>query len=206
MFNPFNLINPSRKKDFNPDKKILDYVKSNLKKGFSQDSIKLALINGGRSSESVDLYLDFIRTQKRKRTIYVLLCLFVLVISSICLYYFFFNQKFEDLIDDGNILCTEERYGDKTIIFVLGGGDWRIIEVLLKENRLKNLEYLKENGVYGKLKSVKPIYSSVNTASLFTGKTPDKHGLDSHFKFLEGNTTAQLYRDIFFPWPPRLKT
>ena len=90
----------------------------------------------------------------------------------------------------------DSRPEERLTVFVLDGADWRIINSLLEQGRLKNFEWLIANGASGYSTSVMPIYTPVNMASLFSGKSPDKHGIRSHF-FADGsNTKNQLYRNM----------
>lgn len=84
----------------------------------------------------------------------------------------------------------------RVVVFVLDAGDWRIIDKMLADGKLKNLDYLIKNGVSGKLESVEPLFTPPNMASLFTGKLPSKHGILSHFDYSEEDTKNQLYRNM----------
>lgn len=84
----------------------------------------------------------------------------------------------------------------RVVVFVLDAGDWRIVNPLLKEGKLKNIAYLINNGVSGESQSVYPLYTSPNMASLFSGKPPSKHGIKSHFEVDDGKTINALFKNM----------
>ena len=91
---------------------------------------------------------------------------------------------------------ANQNSNERVVVFVLDAGDWRIINKMVSEGRLKNLNYLIENGVSGKLQSVYPLFTPPNMASMFTGKLPSKHGIKSHFDYSREDTKNQLYRNM----------
>lgn len=64
-----------------------------------------------------------------------------------------------------------------TLVIGLDGGEWDVIEPMIEKGRLPNLEYLKEAGVSGSLKSTTPPVSPPAWNSIQTGTNPGKHGI-----------------------------
>ena len=67
---------------------------------------------------------------------------------------------------------ANQNSNERVVVFVLDAGDWRIINKMVSEGRLKNLNYLIENGVSGKLQSVYPLYTPPNMASMLQENCP----------------------------------
>lgn len=65
----------------------------------------------------------------------------------------------------------------KVVFLGVDGADWQVIEPLMKEGKLKNLQSLMEKGRWGVLESMEPIRSPMVWNTIFTGQTPDKHGI-----------------------------
>src|SRR5438045_2810174 len=69
-------------------------------------------------------------------------------------------------------------------VMVLGwdGATWDVLEPLVQEGLLPNLSRLREQGAWGRLRSVFPPLSPVAWTGVMTGKNSGKHGI---FEFLE---------------------
>lgn len=65
----------------------------------------------------------------------------------------------------------------KVLIIGLDGATFDVIDPLIKEERLPNLKFLKENGAYGILESTFPPITGSAWMSLATGKNPGKTGV-----------------------------
>jgi predicted AlkP superfamily phosphohydrolase/phosphomutase len=69
-------------------------------------------------------------------------------------------------------------------VFVLGldGATWDVLEPLIQDGLLPNLARLREQGIWGSLRSVFPPLSPVAWSGMMTGKNSGKHGI---FEFVE---------------------
>src|SRR4030043_1186300 len=81
---------------------------------------------------------------------------------------------------------------NKVIIIGLDGGEFEIINHLIKKNKLPNLKRAINNGSFGKLESTKPPLTPCAWSSFMTGKNPGKHGIYD-FYFLDKNQNLKIY-------------
>lgn len=72
-----------------------------------------------------------------------------------------------------------------TIVFGIDGGEWNVVDPLLKEGHLPNLSRLVQSGVRGELASTKPPVSPPAWNSIQTGMNPGKHGIYDFSSFGE---------------------
>jgi predicted AlkP superfamily phosphohydrolase/phosphomutase len=79
----------------------------------------------------------------------------------------------------------------KLIVFELDGGTWDIINPLVEQGRLPNLARLKQQGAWGILHSIKPMISPALWATIFTGKTRERHGVQT---FADGSHQIRCKR------------
>lgn len=104
----------------------------------------------------------------------------------------------------------------RVAVIGIDSADWREIDPLLAAGELPNLRALIERGAAGVLRSAEPTYSPVVWTSIFTGKTPAKHGITGWYSAYSTNRRAsplwQLIRSAPAPsvvvnvpgsWPPR---
>ncbi|MCB9765475.1 MAG: alkaline phosphatase family protein [Alphaproteobacteria bacterium] len=63
------------------------------------------------------------------------------------------------------------------MVFGIDGGDWRVMDPLLERGELPNLAALIARGRHGVLRSMEPMASPVIWTTIFTGMTPEGHGL-----------------------------
>ena len=66
---------------------------------------------------------------------------------------------------------------NKTILIGLDAAEWSIVQPLVDAGVLPNIKKLIDNGVKGKIKTLKPAFSPMLWTSIATGKTADKHGI-----------------------------
>ena len=125
------------------------------------------------------------RITKNKSILKKRVYLFLLVILFLLFFLLFLNTK-----------TIKQNSNERVVVFVLDGGDWRIINKLLNDDKLENIKHMINNGASGKFLNVQPLYTPPNMASLFSGKLPYKHGILSHFEFTAGDTKNQLYRNM----------
>ena len=64
-----------------------------------------------------------------------------------------------------------------TLVIGLDGGEWDVIDPLIKEGKLPNLSRIKREGVSGPLESITPPVSPPAWTSIQTGTNPGKHGV-----------------------------
>ena len=77
----------------------------------------------------------------------------------------------------------------KTLLIVLDGISYSIFEQF--RYNLQTMNYLIDNGSYGKLESVFPAITPVALASLFSGDLPINHGVTSPKIFVKGNSLSK---------------
>jgi len=72
-----------------------------------------------------------------------------------------------------------ERFGTPEQIILLGidAADWHVIDPMIREGKLENFAFLKQNGAWGVLESIKPMVSPPLWTTIITGKDRDKHGI-----------------------------
>ncbi len=105
-----------------------------------------------------------------------------------------------------------------TRVAVIGidSADWQVIDPLLAAGALPNLQRVIERGASGVLRAVEPTYSPVVWTSIFTGKTPAKHGITGWYDARSDNLHAsRLWRlvggagwssvvvNVPGTWPPK---
>lgn len=64
-----------------------------------------------------------------------------------------------------------------TLVIGLDGGEWDVINPLIREGELPNIAQLKQEGISGPLESVTPPVSPPAWNSIQTGTNPGKHGI-----------------------------
>lgn len=65
----------------------------------------------------------------------------------------------------------------KTLVIGLDGGEWDVINPLIREGKLPNIKRLKEDGIHGSLESTTPPVSPPAWNTIQTGTNPGKHGI-----------------------------
>lgn len=73
----------------------------------------------------------------------------------------------------------------ETLIIGIDGGEWDVIEPMIKSGELPHLAQLKREGMAGPLESVAPPVSPPAWNSIQTGTNPGKHGIFDFTKFDE---------------------
>jgi predicted AlkP superfamily phosphohydrolase/phosphomutase len=78
---------------------------------------------------------------------------------------------------------TPKAFSAKYKVILLGadGLTNSVIERLLKQNKLKNIRFVRSHGSYGRITSLDPIISPAIWTSIATGKKPKDHGIE-HFR------------------------
>ncbi len=95
------------------DKRILEYIKKELKKGFSEELIKNALIRAGHHPIRVEHHFKHIQKQKRKKissSISLLVLLFLIFLLIFYFQYYDTSKRLNKFIQQGIKLCDEGRY------------------------------------------------------------------------------------------------
>ncbi len=65
----------------------------------------------------------------------------------------------------------------RVAVIGVDGGDWSVIDVMIDAGELPNFESLVDRGAHGVLRSIDPMYSPVVWTTIFSGLTPDQHGI-----------------------------
>ncbi len=88
------------------------------------------------------------------------------------------NITIVNRLNEGEVKTQPQK---RIMVFGIDGGTWDVIFPLLKQGKLPNLKSLMENGQYGILNSIETsgghTISPALWTSIFTGKSPEKHGL-----------------------------
>ena len=78
--------------------------------------------------------------------------------------------------------CFQERSeAGRAPVFVFGidGATWKILEPMIKAGELPNLAQHYDSGMRGVLRSRAPAISPVSWTTIFTGRLPSQHGVES---------------------------
>jgi hypothetical protein len=65
--------------------------------------------------------------------------------------------------------------GERFLLFGLDGADWRYIEPLIARGEMPNLARLREEGIWGPLKTIRPTLSPAIWTTMATGQPPSVH-------------------------------
>ncbi|HEY9420912.1 MAG TPA: alkaline phosphatase family protein, partial [Thermoanaerobaculia bacterium] len=81
--------------------------------------------------------------------------------------------------------------GLKVMFVGLDGADWRVIQPMMEKGELPAFAALMREGASGDLATLHDSNSAVIWASIYTGATPDRHGIDDFYRIsLPGMTTG----------------
>ena len=86
--------------------------------------------------------------------------------------------------------CSREAR-PRIIVLGLDGMDPATVDLLMAEGKLPSFARLREDGAYGRLRSMRPILSPIIWTTLATGKPPEQHGI-GHFVAVNEKTGEQL--------------
>ncbi len=85
----------------------------------------------------------------------------------------------------------------RLLVIGLDGADWSVVDPLLEKGELPHLARLVGTGVTGVLESFEPSASPVVWSSIFSGKTPEKHGITGwHVAHAANRRAAMLWEMI----------
>jgi len=102
----------------------------------------------------------------------------------------------------------------KLMVFELDGATWDVMNGLLEKGELPNIEKIMNRGVHGVLMSDPPTISPRVWTSIFSGKRPEKHGIDffgANTKMLRSKRIWDILQDdgykvgtfgTLVTWPP----
>jgi arylsulfatase A-like enzyme len=68
---------------------------------------------------------------------------------------------------------------DKLIVLELDGATWTVADRLIAAGRLPHLARVKQHGAWGVLRSLEPMISPALWTTIYTGKMPAEHGIQS---------------------------
>lgn len=75
-------------------------------------------------------------------------------------------------------LAATTALGKRRVVVVgLDGGDWELLEPLVRRGMMPNLARLMASGTYGSLQSIVPLLSPLIWTTIATGISPDEHGV-----------------------------
>ena len=81
--------------------------------------------------------------------------------------------------------------GLKVVLVGLDGADWRVIRPLMEKGELPAFAAMMREGASGDLATLHDSNSAVIWASIYTGATPERHGIDDFYRIsLPGMTTG----------------
>lgn len=83
----------------------------------------------------------------------------------------------------------------KLIVLGVDGLEWRLVLKFAQAGKLPNIDALLENGVSGKLETLKPTHSPAIWTTIATGKRPEKHGV-LDFAFRDPSGEAHLFTSV----------
>ncbi len=63
------------------------------------------------------------------------------------------------------------------MVFGIDGADWAVIDPLMDQGKLPNLKKIMSEGRWGRLDSIYPLRSPVIWTTMFTGRSPESHGI-----------------------------
>ncbi len=80
---------------------------------------------------------------------------------------------------------------ERIIVLGLDGMDPETVDLLMSEGKLPHFARLRQEGAYGRLRSMRPILSPIIWTTIATGKPPEAHGI-GHFVAVNEKTGEQL--------------
>lgn len=90
--------------------------------------------------------------------------------------------------------CADDAPGGHRVLLVgIDGATLRVAAPLMREGRLPVLQGIGQAGVAGPLRSHLPLVSPRIWTSIATGKLPEKHGILSFAREMEGSSDVKLY-------------
>ncbi|MDP6931505.1 MAG: alkaline phosphatase family protein [Myxococcota bacterium] len=92
---------------------------------------------------------------------------------------------------------TESFPSQSVAVFGIDGGDWQVMEPLMEQGLLPNLLALRDAGRHGVLRSMDPMFSPVIWTTIFSGRSPENHGLVDWFRSDNRNRRVPMLWDIF---------
>jgi len=116
---------------------------------------------------------------KKIKKSYVLV-LSVVLIPLLLLVYEYYSYKSGAKFDPSPFAVTSQK--SKVIFIGIDGAEWKIIDSLIGKNLLPSFKHLKEQGSYGRLKTINYESPGIWT-SMVTGVTPRNHGIYKHTQF-----------------------
>jgi len=85
----------------------------------------------------------------------------------------------------------------RVVVIGLDGGTLDLMQPWMDDNSLPNFNKIRQQGVYGNLRSTTPYYSAPAWVSIVTGCNPGKHGIYDFFRtdcFAQKNLVSSRYR------------
>lgn len=82
---------------------------------------------------------------------------------------------------------TRDRSFGRVAVLGIDGADWQVLDPMLEAGELPALAGLMRRGTHAVLRSIEPSYSPVVWNSIFTGMTPEQHGIRGWYSALAQN-------------------
>ncbi|MFH1510787.1 MAG: alkaline phosphatase family protein [Candidatus Woesearchaeota archaeon] len=135
----------------------------------------------------------------RKRYIIYLVILVVAIFSE---HQFLVYREGEAILD--RMIAERDNNATRVYLLLIDAADPKIINYLIDKGQLPNFKRLKEEGAYGELQSFavktatgQEIFLSLPIiATIFTGVSPEEHGMTSHLFMAEGPEYFYPFKDI----------
>jgi predicted AlkP superfamily phosphohydrolase/phosphomutase len=130
---------------------------------------------------------------------------FVVLGISLGLFSFFWSESRYNLPASPETSAIRfPKNNQKIIVIGIDSADWKVVNSLIRQNKLPHLTHLIKAGVSGKLTTMKPTLSPLLWTSIATGKLPDKHGVYSFlYLTIPGIRTPIYYHDVANQYMPR---
>lgn len=84
----------------------------------------------------------------------------------------------------------------RVAILGIDGGDWRVLDPMIQAGELPAIARLVERGTRGVLNSIEPMYSPVVWTTIFSGMTPEEHGIRDWYSATAANRKVPLLWEI----------
>ncbi|MCZ7618470.1 MAG: alkaline phosphatase family protein [Myxococcota bacterium] len=82
---------------------------------------------------------------------------------------------------------TRDRSFERVAVLGIDGADWHVLDPMIHAGELPTIAGLMRRGTHAVLRSIEPSYSPVVWNSIFTGMTPEQHGVRDWYSALAQN-------------------
>jgi predicted AlkP superfamily phosphohydrolase/phosphomutase len=92
---------------------------------------------------------------------------------------FFWSKTQHKLLLPATSVLSQQKSNLKIMVIGIDGTDWKVLNLLVQQQKLPQFKHLMSTGVSGKLQTLHPTISPIIWTSIATGKLPYKHGVYS---------------------------